>query len=94
MLAHLIHALADTTADGAGGAGLFAGMGAVVILFWIIGIALTFFWIWMVIDAATSNMQGNEKVVWVLVVVLLGWLGALIYFFAKRAGVRGVRTVT
>ncbi len=30
----------------------------------------------MIIDAATSNMAGTEKIVWVLVVVLLGWIGA------------------
>lgn len=48
----------------------------------ILGVAL---WIWMIIDCATNEpSEGSDKIVWLLVIVLLGWLGALIYFFARR----------
>ena len=44
-----------------------------------------FFWVWMIIDCATNQeLEGNDKIVWVLVVVLTNWIGALIYFFAGR----------
>jgi hypothetical protein len=47
---------------------------------------LTFaFWIWMLIDAAQNRgLDQNERVIWVVVVALLHFLGALIYFFVGR----------
>lgn len=51
----------------------------------IFGILGTIFWIWMLVDCATKEpSQGNDKVVWILVIVLTHWIGALIYFFARR----------
>jgi len=28
--------------------------------------------------------EGNERMIWVVVISLLGWLGAMIYFFVRR----------
>ena len=43
------------------------------------------FWIWMLVDSATNKrLIGNDKLVWVLVVVFTNWIGALVYFFAGR----------
>lgn len=43
------------------------------------------FWIWMLIDAAKNpGLDQTERVVWVIVVALLHFLGAVIYFFAGR----------
>lgn len=43
------------------------------------------FWIWMLIDAAQNRgLDQNERIVWVIVVALLHFLGAVIYFFAGR----------
>ena len=51
----------------------------------LIGIALMIFWIWMLVDCATKESgQGNDKVIWILVIVLTGWIGALIYLLARR----------
>jgi hypothetical protein len=48
-------------------------------------IALMIFWIWMLVDCATKESgQGNDKLIWILVIVLTSWIGALIYFFARR----------
>lgn len=53
--------------------------------FGLFGLALTAFWIWMIIDAATKEpAEEPNKIMWVLIVVLLHWLGAAIYFFARR----------
>lgn len=43
------------------------------------------FWIWMIIDCATNEpSEGNDKVIWILVVILAGWIGAAIYYFVRR----------
>jgi hypothetical protein len=43
------------------------------------------FWIWMLIDCALhENGQGSDKIVWILIILLTHFLGALIYFFARR----------
>jgi len=54
-------------------------------IFFVFGILGTIFWIWMLVDAATKEpSQGNEKIVWILVIALTHWIGALIYFFVRR----------
>lgn len=43
------------------------------------------FWIWMLIDCLTKeSSEGNDKLVWVLVVFFGHLLGAAIYFFVRR----------
>lgn len=43
------------------------------------------FWVWMIIECATKEpSEGNDKLIWILVILLLNWLGALIYYFARR----------
>jgi len=64
-------------------------IGAVFIGLWILMfaamIALMVFWVIALIDVAKRDFPGqNDKLVWVLVVVLAGWLGALIYWFVGR----------
>ncbi len=50
-----------------------------------LGLALTAFWIWMLIDAVTNRGIGDgEKIAWVLVILFLHALGALIYFIVGR----------
>ncbi len=42
-------------------------------------------WIWMLIDCLTNDgIPGSEKVAWVLVILLLPFLGSVIYFFVGR----------
>jgi Phospholipase_D-nuclease N-terminal len=50
-----------------------------------LGLLSFVFWIWMLIDSIKNeSISSNEKVAWVLAIVLTHWLGALIYFFAGR----------
>ena len=43
------------------------------------------FWIWMMIDCASNeSSEGNDKIVWMLVIALTGWIGALIYYVVRR----------
>ena len=53
----------------------------------VLGLAAMALWIWMIIDCATNEpSEGNDKVVWILVVVLLSWLGALIGDANRKGG--------
>lgn len=42
------------------------------------------FWIWMIVDCVNNEPPGNDKFVWLLIVILLNWIGALVYLFARR----------
>lgn len=51
----------------------------------LIGLAAFAFWIWMLIDCATKEpSQGNDKIIWILVIIFTHWIGALIYFLVRR----------
>jgi hypothetical protein len=51
----------------------------------VIGFGGTIFWIWMIVECATKEpAQGNDKIVWILIIVLAQWIGALVYFFVRR----------
>jgi hypothetical protein len=69
---------------------MFAFIGALAsIVFFLLTAALTVlafvFWIWMLIDCVKNpGLPSGEKVVWVIVIALTHFLGALIYFFAGR----------
>jgi len=53
--------------------------------FFLFALVATIFWIWMLVEAATKESgQGNEKIIWILVILFTHWIGALIYFFARR----------
>ncbi len=52
----------------------------------LVGILLFAFWIWMLVDCAKREFRNMvEKIVWLIVVALIGWLGALVYFIAVRS---------
>lgn len=60
--------------------GLFIGF-----LLLLVAIAAFVFWIWALIDCIKNNrLSDTEKVVWVLVIIFLHFLGALIYLLAGR----------
>jgi hypothetical protein len=51
----------------------------------LIGAAGFVFWLWMLIHAITNKgLASGEKIVWVLVIILLPFLGSIIYFFIGR----------
>ncbi len=62
--------------------------GGLFILWLILGILATVFWLWMLIDCLTSSMSPIEKLIWALVIIFLHLLGALIYFIVARSGRR------
>jgi hypothetical protein len=43
------------------------------------------FWIWMLIDCLKYEpSEGNDKVIWAIVIILLQALGALLYYIVRR----------
>lgn len=49
----------------------------------IVGLILFAFWLWMLVQVVTMEPEGSDKIVWTLVVVFTGPLGAAIYFLAR-----------
>jgi uncharacterized RDD family membrane protein YckC len=56
----------------------------VMAIIFLLALAATAFWIWMIVDVLVSKRETNEKLLWFLVIFLLHFLGALVYFFAAR----------
>jgi hypothetical protein len=81
-----LHLLAQAQASNGGGAGFALGGGALMIVFILIAVLASIFWLWMLIDCLTSNMPVPEKLLWFLVIFLLHLLGAIIYFAIRRSG--------
>ncbi|MFB3897298.1 MAG: PLDc N-terminal domain-containing protein [bacterium] len=53
--------------------------------FCIFALLCTAFWIWMLIDCVTKETdEGNNRLIWIIVIVLTGAIGGLIYYFVRR----------
>jgi hypothetical protein len=66
------------------------GGGILLLLLWlfvvVLSLACSAFWIWMLIDCAVKeSSEGNDKLMWILIIVLVGIPGAIIYYFVRRA---------
>ncbi len=67
------------------GAGALLAGGGMLLVMAIIGFAVLAFWIWTLVDAIKNpRLTDNERLIWILVIVLASWLGALIYLLAGR----------
>ncbi len=63
------------------------GFFELIIIFMVFGVGFlgTIFWIWMLADCLTKEpSQNNDKVLWVLVIAVTHFVGALLYFFLRR----------
>jgi hypothetical protein len=64
---------------------IFAISGLFIVGAAVLGLLAMVFWIWMLIEAATKEpSQGNDKIIWILIIIFTHLLGALIYFFVRR----------
>lgn len=55
------------------------------LVFLILGVAGTILWVWMLVDCVTKEPSaGNDKIVWVLVILFTHLLGALVYLLVRR----------
>lgn len=52
------------------------------LLMFLVFLAFFGFWIWMLVDCAKRSFdKDDEKLLWILVIVLAGVVGAAVYFF-------------
>jgi Phospholipase_D-nuclease N-terminal len=50
-----------------------------------IAVLATIFWLWVLVDCLTKeSSQGNDKVAWALFILLVPFIGALVYYFVRR----------
>jgi FtsH-binding integral membrane protein len=57
----------------------------ILLIFFFIGIVGLGLMIWAVVDIAKSEFPGNGKLIWLLVVLLAGLIGIIIYFAVGRS---------
>ena len=51
----------------------------------VLGVLGTVFWIWMLVECLTKeSSEGNDKIIWALVILLTHFLGAFIYYIVRR----------
>ena len=68
-----------------GWGGLVFGSIFAALLFVAIGIFSIVFWIVMLVDSVQRKFKkSDERIVWVIVIVLTGVIGALIYYFVVK----------
>jgi len=52
----------------------------ILVLFW----PFLAFWTWMLVDCATKETETGSKVAWLLIIILVGCIGAPLYFFVRK----------
>jgi predicted metal-binding membrane protein len=59
--------------------------GGFLLVWLLLGIAALILWLWALIHAIQNpSLSGNERLIWILVIVLTSWIGALIYLAIGR----------
>lgn len=77
----IFNEIVETAKIQAGGASIAIVLLIFLVVF-VISILFLIFWIFMLVDAAKRKFKGdNEKVLWILLIVLTSWIGAIIYYF-------------
>ncbi|HLQ27700.1 MAG TPA: PLD nuclease N-terminal domain-containing protein [Ktedonobacteraceae bacterium] len=50
-----------------------------------IAVFATIFWAWVLIDCITKEpSEGNDRIVWLLVILFVPLIGSLLYYFVRR----------
>lgn len=61
------------------------GIGLVELFVLFVVVFGTIFWIKMIVECATREpSEGNDRVVWTIIIVFTHVVGALIYYFVRR----------
>lgn len=63
-----------------------AGIGIVMLLFWLLFFGVgAIIWIWALVDVIRRQFPNqNDKTLWLIIVILLYWIGGLVYLIAGR----------
>ena len=61
------------------------GIIGIIFIIFVLAILGSIFWIFMLVDAAKRKFsKDDERVTWILVLALLGIIGAIIYYFVIK----------
>jgi hypothetical protein len=67
-----------------GAGALFLG-GGMMLVMGIISLAILAFWIWALVDAIKNpRLTDNERLIWIIVILLTQCIGAVIYLIVGR----------
>ena len=66
------------------GGGIMFGVLGLIVFVVALGLLLTAFWVWMVVDCANAPMESGDKTAWILILLFTSWLGATLYYFIPR----------
>lgn len=72
----------DYEYDATIGTGIGVGLIIIWIVVMVVNLALFVFWLWMLIDVIKRKF--DQKVLWIVLIIILGYLGAIIYYFAVK----------
>jgi len=51
----------------------------------LISLAVTIFWLWMLTDCASNeSSEGNDKLIWILIILFVPLFGSVIYYLVRR----------
>jgi hypothetical protein len=54
-------------------------------MLFVVVVGMFVLWIWTLIDCIKNEpAEGNERIVWVVVIAAASWIGALIYLMMRR----------
>jgi len=74
----------DAAAAAAATGVLALGVG-MVIFFWILGILGLILFIWALVDCIRRQFTNpNDKVLWLVLIILIGWIGPILYLIIGR----------
>ena len=60
-------------------------IGLIELFVLLLALPIGIFWIWALVDCVTKEPDtGNNKLIWVIVIVLAGIIGAVIYIAVRR----------
>jgi hypothetical protein len=57
----------------------------IMLVFLTLAVGSLAFWIWAIVDCATKEpSEGNDKIIWILVIVFTHLIGAILYVLIRR----------
>lgn len=57
-------------------------------------VALSILWVWSIIDCLKSNIKTENKLLWLLIIIIFNVLGSILYFIFKDKQVKNVSKKT
>ena len=76
---------APDAAAAAAATGVLAFGVGMVIFFWILGILGLILFIWALVDCIRRQFTNpNDKILWLVLIILIGWIGPILYLIIGR----------